>query len=346
MRGFVLSMVLFLGLQASANNLFIPNEYRNRRTVNLFSAIGWGDRKEVSLNYENSVTATKTSGIKDGEEKLNSYGVNAFYRLDNAVNLEFSGAKSDEKDTFVVAPSRTDKVDQLSFVGNVGYEFSQMPIALGFTYLNLQSDNKNGISDQTATTGYTAIGLGAGYRLPSEIYLGFGYFNTKLSITSTPDNIGHNYYVGAGKVYGDKKTPDGTTEAILHFINNNGTQSQDLMVQGLMNMAALQIYGKGTYTTLQGYGAGSGYGLKAGVDYQFMDFFVGPELEYTAAKTDSGSQADSFDTNLSVQAGYRTGMLEAYLGYGQFANKTEYDLIWANGNRDKSAIGAGLTYKF
>jgi len=353
MRALVFIMIALLGAEASAQvsgqNLFVPNVYKNRRQTNLFSAVAWSDRKEAGLNYTNLDTPNYLGGATSSEDKSNLYSPYAFYKIDNNWNVEAEYLRQDTKTTYS-PPSLTSKTALNLYLASVGYEFTDIPVALGLTVLgfdyNLTSDQSSG----TSTLKSTGAALGAGYRLPSDIYLGAGLtvFKTTTAFTGTAssDHTTNSYFVGAGKVYGDKKKPDATTEVVLNFNNDLSTQNQNLAARGLLNIQAMQVYGEVDYGISQGTKAGSNYAVTGGVDYEYASFFVGPQVTYSMTKTTDGTISDDSETNWSVLAGYRCPTLEAYVGYGKDQSKSIFDVASTNTSMDSKQVFAGASYHF
>lgn len=78
-------ILIFVGFEASANNMIIPNHYRARRDTNSFAALGWCTRKEVNAFYINpqlefGVEKNESSGLET-EVKTLSLSLETGYRL-------------------------------------------------------------------------------------------------------------------------------------------------------------------------------------------------------------------------------------------------------------------------
>ena len=340
--------VIFLGLltvEAFANNQFIPNHYRNRRMPNQQAAIGWSTRNEVNGYLEAERADEKTAGTKTEESKTNTAMGLAFLRLNEQWNLEMTLAagKSESEDFNPSAP--TDSAQMRLGTLGVGYEFEGRPMAIGGFVASSRTDyefGSTGTKDHIRTE-FASFGLG--YHLPSDIYLGAGVF-TAWSDHLAADDLVFAYSVGAGKVFGDKKNPEATTEAVLTFINDEGTQSYALSLRGLKNQGSLQFYGQFNYGISEGNEPADELGLLAGLDYLLESgIYFGPQMSISVDNTDDAASADTKGSELSLEAGYRQGPFEAYARLARETEKSE-DSFVSDQDEVTGTLTVGGTYFF
>lgn len=343
----VSSLVLLFGCEAFANNYFIPNYYRNRRTQNTFSALGWSDRKEVALSYEMTDTDAKTDGKKSSETDGKEIEAHGFYRLTESWNLEaVIDSSKDERQAFPITGPKS-KSDSMDYNVGAGYQVSGMPLAFG-AGIEVVNDEDTTSAGVKSSNDQNSVSLGAGYRLDSDIYLGVGYVRHVYKQTGKPSDLDQGYYLGAGKVIGDRQKPDGAGELIFVFANENNRQNYNLIAQGLINAHQLQYTGNLYFGRGDGPSSSTTYGAAFGADYQIMDFYVGPQLNWLHMEFDWGSFKQKSTTLApSLEVGYRIASLEAFLRYtiedgqakftGLSSSKVEYD-----GN----TLTAQFTYKF
>ncbi|MGZ3723621.1 MAG: hypothetical protein ACXVA9_11850, partial [Bdellovibrionales bacterium] len=195
--------------------------------------------------------------------------------------------------------------------------------------------------DHNTTTNHQELTeLGVGYILPLDIYAGLGYENLHFKT-----GVIEYYSVGVGKVYGQKAAPTATTEVIFTYANRMNSQVSQLLARGLYNWNAFQFTGEATYYRYQNTDA-KYYEVKGGVDYEFFSFYAGPQINYAwNASDDRGRNATSSkDFSPSLQAGYRTQWLEAYLSYASDRNLRVFGFDTIENNMNRYA--AGLIYKF
>ena len=352
MRALFFLLIMFTGVQAAANNYFIPNNYRNRRSANVFTGVAWSQRQEVGMLYGRDTDTNYAAGTKNSEVTTNAFFPYGFYNMDNGFGFEGGLSKLNSETTYPSATTK-DTGDSLSISAAAGLNPQGTPWAFSLGYrLSTSADNDGSSGDKT-TVKSNAVAIGLGYKLFSHYYLGAGYINYKSSYdysfsgtTYSSDAKNHYYYLGGGAVFGGEKKPMATTELVLMLYNSGSSQKQELTWQGLMNVSEFQFYSRAQYAKTTENGAGLDLRLTAGMDYQFLDFFVGPEVSYDVDKTDDGTDADSKETSLGLLAGYRATAIEAYLGYNTSVRKTEYDNPSSNGKRDSGNVNLGVAYKF
>lgn len=308
---FYISLLLFISAEAFANNQFIPNHYKNRREMNTYSAIGWSTRNEAGLKVNKADYETESGGTKISESDLFVAQPYLFYRVSPNFNLEMAlGILSAENTDLTPTPSTTD-TDGHVLQLNAGYEFTDQPIAVGLTFAKSQVEFSSGDLDTTNLL------VGLGYRLDNNMYLGAGISHSKVELGTLLDDSLESYSFGVGKVYGDKKAPVATTELVFTFSNEDGVKEKQLDFRGLWNHLDFQYYGSVGFAVSDsnnpGDENGSDFDFVFGVDYQFSDYYVGPQLEYTSEEDTDGDKTK--DLSPSFQFGYRTASLELYIRY-------------------------------
>lgn len=290
---------LLLCTEAFANNQFIPNYYKNRRTQNHLSALGWSDRKEASLEYESSKTQEKTNGVDSGKTDTTELSGNIFYRANENFNVEFVASKEDEKPD--ASPTKVTNVWELG----LGAQLSEIPMAFGLSY---GSDDDDG--DTTKTTA-----LGVGYRL-DNLFMGVGYSSVAASVSGVDSSYSH-ILVGGGYVWGDLKKPDAALEAVVQMYGGDNESKGTLIgINGLWNVdEAMQPYaGFYNFDKKGGTGEIKGPMFRLGVDYDFGVVYLSPEI--ISANLETGSGADSKLTAWSLEVGHRAeGAFEVFARY-------------------------------
>lgn len=298
MKKVILLAAVFLASEVYANNYFIPNHYRSRRTLNQFSAIGWSHRNEASLEYSKTESETKEDGEKIEEATESEYGPLAFYRLNENFNFEFQFLRSHENEEEVLTSTEeSQKADTVRV--SLGYQPSTSSMAFGYSY-------SKSYAEEALDT--LLNNFGVGYRLENDYYLGAGYQNIHGSRTS------HIYTVGLGKVWGDSKKPDSTAEGYYSWLNQDGMKQSSLGLRGLWNRDAFQYYGD--ILVMQFDLGNVQYDMptiRAGLDYQFSDYYVAPEVIWSALNSDDMADQDSMV--LSLEGGYRAHEIEIFLRY-------------------------------
>lgn len=348
MKSGIIVSLLALGFcaDAFANNMFIPNYYRNRRVPNAYSAIGWSDRKEVEVQYEMEDSDRKRNGTKIEDSETDSMQAHLFYRTPVNLNVETVMGYSKEDEKNPVTGDKDETKIKLYHLG-LGYELTEMPLAFGaiFTLADGETTGDSGDSDEEIT----AIGLGVGYRLAGDKYLGFGLTRSnydRSSATSNSDDDVDSFSIGAGKVYGDGKSPLAANELTFGFMNFEHTQFYGLDLRGLYNLENIQFYGEAGYDWSNGQRGSDGFSLKGGVDYLFGVIYVGPEVIYSVTNTDSGNTSDVDSLRISVETGYRVDFLEAYLRYTSDESESEFAVRSFNSKTEKDTWTVGASYQF
>jgi hypothetical protein len=307
----ILALGLLTGAEAFANNIIIPNYYRNRRAPNSGPAIGWSDRKEAAFQYIRSDSEEETNGTKTQETELTTLGPVLFYRTPANLNIEATYALLDGDEKPVAGATDTLEGSALSL--GMGYELTGSPLVVAAQLATSDTDEKDGATGTTSGIEMRIIGVGVGYKLPSDVYLGFNLLRTDFEVGTTEDEL-DIWTIGMGQVFGDRKSPTEAYEVTLSFMNEDGTQDFDLGVKGLMNRENLQYYGALDIGKQQGDDEGDSLGLTLGADFLFSGFFVGPQLEYSTEEEKSGANTqETTEMDLSVQGGYRTERFEAAL---------------------------------
>ncbi len=341
-------MILLVGLfavDAFANNLFIPNYYRNRRTINLMSAIGWSDRNEASVLLYADKTTTDTAGTPTNETNGHNSTLAVFRRLNDQINLETAllGGNTTSEDMNPSAPERK----TTAFTGSVGlgYEFADAPVAFGISFLNLRANSESGLGVKDHAT-HRFASAGVGYRLPSEIYIGTGLVTSWLDVSDEREPT-FNYLAGAGKVFGDRKNPDAAAEASLQFQNNEHTQAYELKFAGLMNQESAQYYGSFAYELRDGTRSGDEVTLVAGMDYRLeSNFYFGPQFAIGFDSADYSAGSDTKSSYLSLAAGYRVEAFEVVVRLGRDAEISERSSPSSDEEEDSREVAIGGSYFF
>jgi hypothetical protein len=184
-------------------------------------------------------------------------------------------------------------------------------MAVGLTFAKSQLELSSGDLDSTSLL------MGLGYRLDNNIYLGVGISHSKVEVGTLLDDSLESYSFGVGKVYGDKKAPVATTELVFGFSNEDGVKEKQLDFRGLWNHLDFQYYGSVGFAVSDSNNLGdedsADFDFVLGVDYQFSDYYVGPQLEYSSEEDTDGDKTKELTP--SFQFGYRTASLEFYLRY-------------------------------
>lgn len=301
-----ISTILFCS-QAFANNLFIPNYYKNRRLQNHYSALGWSERKEASLEYESSKMDATINGVDSGSTKTTDLEGNVFYRANENLNIEFSLSKEDEKEDGL--DTQTTNTWELG----AGFQLSEMPLAFGVSYATQDLDG-----DTVKTTE-----LGVGYRLDG-IFMGVGY-ETETSSSSGIDSTETDTVLGGGYVWGDLKKPDAAIE-VSYAIHggDDGAKGSTYGVSGIWNYEAAQIYGSFfNIDSEDDLSSTKGTMFKLGVDYSFGLIYLAPEIISANLKFTPGGAETKF-TTWSVEVGHRAeGAFEVFARYTSSDTKSE-----------------------
>lgn len=322
MRISALLILLIFGVQAFANTHSIPNHFRNRRLPNQGSSVGWSDRKEVNLAYQISESEQSRSGRKTAEDESTDVGAFLFYRTPVNLNVEAAVALSDSEETPVGSAKDTSE-SQLGLL-NLGYEFTEVPLAIAALYSNIEIDSKDGTTAATSTIEGHGLGLASGYRIGSNTYLGASLKQWDFDSSFLTDDKTHYYHLGGGQVFGGEADPDGGYEAVLTFWNEDHSQSYDFSLLGFYNLGDMQYYGRVNYEARGGDADGYSYGATLGADFQISSFFVGPEFSYDYYRLESGTirLADT-DVDAALLAGLRTSSFELALEYAIETNEED-----------------------
>jgi hypothetical protein len=344
MRAMIGCLVLFMSFEASANNLFIPNYYKNRRQANQFSAIGWSERHEAGAFVTRSTGEEELGGVKQEETEGTTVQPHIYHRFEQGLNLEATLTSLNSKTDDVVAPISTTKSNATALQANLGYEFQEQPMAIGVSLAAVNGKTKNETSNVSADIKTSTLGFGWGYRLDDDIYLGAGILSSEIEV-GTVDASVQLYSLGIGKVYGDRTNPIAAVETYFLFSNELGDKMISWAVTGLVNSGDFQYYGGLNYGNQNGQTVDeTSYGIKAGLDYQFGDFYAGPQFEYTVQNADNDVDDTASDT--SLQLGYRTASLEIYARYNLTQEKNEVVPSTGNTKDDGNDITVAAIYKF
>ncbi len=321
LMSFVLTLI-FVSQAWAEGTAFIPNYYRNRRFTNSYAAIGWSDRHEAGLYLTQENTKNKTGGTVD--DKYDDFEINPYiyHRFENGVSTELSIDMADGDYELSSITGKFDHEEQ-NIIGNIGYEFDQQPIAIGFTFGNAKEEFSRGTftSERKAKT----VGGGIGYRLDSNVYVGAGISNINFEATGSEDLSIDIFNLGIGKVYGDRKNPDAATELIFSGTNESGTKRQALNALGLINRGPIQYTAQAGLSYLDGISRdGMGLEVGAGFDYQFpQGVYVGPQL--IAEMIQYNNDDKDTDLTLSVEGGYRVNKVELFVRINLADNKEKPD---------------------
>ncbi len=345
LRIIALSVILLCAGEAFANNYVIPNYYRNRRFLNSYSAVGWSDRKEVGLTHSIENTDAKNSGAKFSDEEEMRLRPHLYYRTPVNLNVEAAIVSSKEENKALPSGSKT-KEEGMEYHLGLGYELTEAPVAFALILESAKNDLTSANGTKTDQTNFEGS-LGAGYRLPNQMYLGAGYTNSRMKTKGTKEDLRDRYMLGLGQVYGDRANPDAAAELIMLFSNKDSAQTYVALLQSLINAGDLQYNGALTFTRLDGALSVSGYGLKAGVDYKFYDFYVGPQAAYNWLKVKTnGVESKGTEIEPSLEAGYRVAFLEAFLRYDISKNENKINNNLGKVEREGNVLTANVTYKF
>lgn len=341
MRFIVFFTVIFCVSAAYANNLFIPNYYKNRRANNQYSAIGWSQRNETGLVVQTSDTKDSSGGVEEANQDTLSFTAHYYHRLNDSLNLEFAGDITDSEDENVT-PAYTLKTDSKSINSALGYQFEQVPVAIGASFGITQNNFETSLSSTNFESDLDAFSFGVGYKLASDIYLGVGTTLFKVDRTPGSDDDIQFYSFGVGKVYGDKDNPIAAVETYFVFLNEDGDKTTAWVLSGLINQNSFQYYGNISYSLEDSADDEKEWGLTLGVDYQFADFYIGPQFSIGQASYDSDREDSGFDA--SLQAGYRTSMLEFYIRYNM--DEDEVKTAGLKDVTENSVVSFAGIYKF
>ena len=335
-------LVLFCSGEVFANNLFIPNYYRNRREVNQYSAIGWSNRNEAAVRYSVENNDVKTNGTKSSDNSETILYPHAFYRTPINLNIEAAVESASEERKSLPGGAKR-KIDGMGYHLGLGYEIADTPVAFGVAVKMANVEDKPAAGAKTTTDDMSAS-IGVGYKLAEDLYLGAGYTNDRSKTKGAKEDQDNTYVIGVGKVMGDRANPTGAAEAALQFSNEDHSQTYGLLAQGLVNSELLQYHGLISYANTTGDTKGYGLGLMVGADYQFMDFYVGPQVSYLTLDTKtSGVSTKINGWSPGLEAGYRLDFFEAFLRYEM--GDTETKLVGKT-KSDYNILTAQLTYKF
>lgn len=324
-RVLVASMLLLFAADAFANNMFIPNYYRNRRAVNQFSAVGWSNRHEVGAHYTMGKSENTSNGTATSDDENSGFDLHTFYRTNMNLNIEATIDKNTTENSPKPTGASTD-TDHMDYHLGLGYEVEGMPWAFGLTYASEDADEEGtGGTDEKSG----ALGLGVGHALGDGMYVGFGWTYTdaeeKVGTAAATTDKDNKYHLGVGKVYGDRANPMAASEATLAFENEAHTQYWELAVKGLYNMDAFQYYGEIGYDWSGGDKKTKGYDLTVGADLLFGMFYIGPEIMWMTTSEDlkPSGETETDMMVLGLEAGYRTEMVEAFVRYSTFDYESE-----------------------
>lgn len=304
MKTLALLLAVSVASPAFANNYFIPNHQRSFREKNTYTAVPWSNRREVGLDMEvgNGTRNPEASGEID--IKNDTITPHLYFKAENGFAVDAEFKKENEK---LKRGTASGKDNEENFELHTGYEMGDFAFSLGF--VNSREDQGTSTSETQTNT----ILLGFGTRLGGDFYLGFGYSR----VNDRDDDKNNHFDVGVGKVFGAADNPDGSIEGNLLFAPGDDGDSLGARAYLLVREDALQYFGTLIYTKVDGKTSDiAGYGVQAGLDYQFETFFAGAKFEYVKV-TQAGSDDSATGLHPVVQAGYRKDKLEAYVQLGQ-----------------------------
>lgn len=345
-RSMLLFLFVVLGTEAFANNLFIPNYYRNRREPNQMSAIGWSDRHEAELAYEMKEGKETTNNVKNEESKSTSPQGHVFYRTPVNLNIEaqFIHQKEKEKSIPVTGPDDESKLN--SYHLGLGYELENVPVAFGASFTRTKTETDLGAGGSSESE-LDIPSLGTGYHLGDGKYLGVGYSRFRIDSSTSSEDIVDILALGIGKLYGDRKKPLAANEFVATYLNEDHTQNYGLGLSGLYNgIESLQIYGAFSYGWQNGEDGGDDMAVKLGVDYVFSMFYVGPEIEWSENNFDARNTSDREDMNYSVEAGYRDSVFEVFVRYESDESERKAPAFAFKTEEEEETWALGASYKF
>lgn len=346
MKSLIAILVGVVCLEAGANNYFIPNHYRSRRAANVFSAVGWSDRKEATAVLKHNKDLTKRASIKREEDTSNSLEAATFYRVSPQWNIEglvtYLASKEKEFNPSADGDQNTGK----TFGLGVGYAFPEAPAVIAANIFHSRFDAKDGATDVRSHSWISSYNLGVGWKLPSDIYLGGGISAGWSRLGGIKHGPTWGYYLGGGKVFGDAKNPVATVETYLLFANVNNTQVYRLGARGLWNMEAFQFIGSLGYGTDQGADKGSSAEIAFGVDYELQAFYINPLIALEVEKDEDGIPDNDTETVLSLELGYRQKPYEAFVRYNYGKDKIDYEAPISDVESNESEVTVGGTYFF
>jgi predicted porin len=350
-RLFILTGALLLASAelAHANNFFIPNHYRNRREPNVFSAIGWSDRREVggSLAIEKSERDYSNSNTADSKTDSKTFGPYVFYRFPMNLNLEAKYSIENSDKEYANVPSANREAKSGSGMISLGYEFTEIPMALSVRYNRTNNETKASGSTSATKAKDEIVDLGLGYRLENNFYLGAGFEHNEYDYEGASDDRKYNTVVlGGGKVFGNLKSPTATAEGFVSFYNYKNTRYRSLGLDALYNYDVWQYYGRFQYGTSSGDIDVKTWVFVAGVDWQISSFYIGPELSFASSKVDSSEAKFSYFSP-SLEAGFRLSQAEIYLRFTPEKDKYEDPSSVGSNYEDTTRTWElGAAYKF
>ncbi len=348
---------VFIFDTAVANNFHIPNYYKNRRTSNIFSSVGWSSRNEVGINYKKVDREDKPEGSGFQDNKYDAFAsvLHGYYRINEQFNLEIQAENTGREQDDLPSGEKNEN-DTLEFESQLGYKFATLPIVMsgGLIYSKDESLEEDSFFGKS-TNEVKSIGavLGMSYKMPNNIFygLGFKHNDTKREDkddfgTQKDDQKSQTVNIGMGQVFGDLDSPDAAYEFNITNEFLGSTKFLFLSLQGLYNKNIFQTYGGLLFARATSTGKDiKKYTFNAGVDVSVNDFYFGPE--FTASLNKISDDFKAVETNISLQAGYRTSLMEFYLALENETTKFEYDNpLSTDFKSTEQAITIGGVYKF
>jgi hypothetical protein len=319
MRMFVIALVLLLWNSdsfAAGTNYFIPNHYQGRRNLNRFTAVAWSERNEVGVVASHSKNKQQEDDVDSGETSSRFITPYAFYRVNENINTELAVNYFELVDRSPTNPDH--KTNDYLIMPQIGYEFSEIPFAVsvGLEYSEMESEDEGSpLKSRYKSKTFTPA---VGYKLPTDIFVGFGYYHSISEDSNGPTGKYHSYYLGAGQILGDEKNPFATYEAVFSYSNNSNIQNYGMTLLGLYNMAPIQLYGNLNLSFIDGYLNGDTESVVLGVDYPIASFYLAPELTYSRSGWSTElSSSTSWSASGSIELGYRVLPLEIFFRYNQ-----------------------------
>ena len=345
MKTMLFTIVIFLAFNASANNQFIPNYYKNRRMINQYSAIGWSVRNEVGLLVDYEIEKDHNDGLSDSESKTTSFTPRAFYRVDENLNIEAIAAITSSEIESTPSNSNSE-IDGKTFLASVGYEFEPIPMALGVSISSGEVDSStNGVTNTSNTSKNDFASVGLGYKMQGQTFLGIGYTYADSEFFNQTYYL-NSYSAGIGKVYGDLKNPDGATEVVFTYNKvNSNIESYEIALKGLFNSGAFQYFGELSYDETNSSLDDKTFSLSYGLDYGFGNFFVSPLISYRWVDYEDDSKNKQLSG--SLQLGYRTDQFETFL-IVTLTDERDQDNVapFVNGEEKTQGATVAAIYKF
>jgi hypothetical protein len=322
MRGALFLALLGLSYPCLAT-VIIPSYNRNYRSANVGPAIGWSDTHEAGLIYTKLESEKKTNGVKADDTDLTLITPYVFHRVSKNVNMEVQYQKLEAETKAPGTPK--DTADAQTFQAGFGYEMTSLPMEIGFQLYNFQYKEKDGSTGiRTVDSDSNIYGLHAGYRMPSDLYLGIAWYHTAIE-TNSADGTGEQLYAGMGQVFGERANPEAAYEVYLSYGNSDSSQDWELTFDGILNRGPLEYRGIAAIGKTDGATKGSDYQIQLTLDYLLPGgVFLGPQATHSGADAETGTKKTKDSSlDLSLQAGYRSQTFEGAVTYTVSSSETK-----------------------